>query len=194
MMFLVIANSEEKQKATLAAIQSTGHDATLLSKLSELPEVLKTIPVSGILIDLITSTKSSSVEKETTNDLIQLYPHVKIKIVGSEVLVLGGGVTLEQFIQNCNSFKPRIIRKSERRIRHIPFLLSEESEFINPEKTVTLNIADGGCFIYSTGEWTVGARVWLRFIDNDKVMTAIVRWWQPWGNSKKMPGIGVIFD
>ncbi len=194
MMFIVIANSEEKQKITLAAIQSTGHDTTLLASLSELPELLKTIPASGILIDLITSTKASSAEKESTNDLIQLYPHVKVKIVDGEVLVLGGGLTLGQFVQNCNTFKPRTIRKSERRIRHIPFLLSEDSEFIKPEKTVTLNIADGGCFIYSTGEWTVGARVWLRFIDNDKVMTAIVRWWQPWGNNKKMPGIGVFFD
>ena len=194
MMFVVIANNEEKQKITLAAIESTGHDATVLSNLAGLPELLKTTPVSGILIDLITSTRASSAEKESTNDLVQLYPQIKIKIVDGEVLLLGGGVSLEQFIQSCNTFKPRTIRKSERRVRHIPFLLSEESEFIKPEKTVTLNIADGGCFIYSTGEWTVGTRVWLRFIDNDKVMTAIVRWWQPWGNSKKMPGIGVSFD
>jgi len=194
MIFVVIANSEEKQKTALSAIQSTGHDAMALSNFSELPELLKTIPFSGILIDLITSTKASSAEKESTNDLIQLYPHVKVKIIDDTVLILGGGLSLEQFVQNCNNFKPRTIRKSERRIRHIPFLLSEESEFIQPEKTVTLNIADGGCFIYSTGEWTIGARVWLRFIDNDKVMTAIVRWWQPWGNSKKMPGIGLIFD
>lgn len=194
MMFIVVANSEEKQKTVLAAIKSTGHDATALQNLSELPELLKTLPVSGIMIDLITSTRASISEKESTNDLIQLYPHIKIKIINGEVIVLGSGVTLEQFIQNCNTFKPRTIRKSERRIRHIAFLLSAESEFINPEKTVTLNIANDGCFVYSTGEWKVGDTVWLRFVDNDKIMKAVVRWWQPWGNNKKMPGIGIKFE
>lgn len=194
MMFVVIANSEEKQKTVLAATQSAGHDATTLSSLSELPELLKTVPVSGIMIDLITSTKASTSEKESTNDLIQLYPYVKIKIVNGEVVVLGGGATLETFVQSCNTFKPRTIRKSERRIRHIAFLLSADSEFVNPEKTVTLNIADGGCFVYSTSEWKVGDTVWLRFVDNDKTMKAVVRWWQPWGNNKKMPGIGLQFE
>jgi len=193
MTLVVVVNSEEKQKTIAASIVFAEHNLTVLTSLSELPEFLKTVPVSGILIDLITSTKASTAEKEATNDIIQLFPHIKIKIVNSEILVLGG-ITLKQFIHNCTTFTPRTIRKSERKVRHIAFLLSANSEFTCPEKVVTLNISDGGCFIYSTAEWRVGDRVWLRFIDNDKVMTATVRWWQPWGNNKKMPGIGILFD
>lgn len=194
MNLVVIANDEGKHKTIAAQLKADDINLIAISALSELPQLLKEIPVSGILLDLVTSTRSSSNDKEATNELIQLYPHAKVKIINDEVLVLGSGVSLEQFAEDCKKFKPRTIRKSERKIRHIAFLLSADSSFENYEKVVTLNISDGGCFVYSVSEWQEGDRVWLRFIDNDSVMTGVVRWWQPWGNNKKMPGIGIKFD
>jgi len=194
MTLVIIANSEEKQQILSAQVEAEGVGVIVLSTLAELPVLLKKVPVSGILLDLVTATKASSHEKETTNEVIQLFPYAKVKIVNNEVLILGRGVSLQQFVADCRSFKPRTIRKSERRIRYIAFLLSADSSFENYEKVVTLNIGDGGCFIYSASEWQVGDRVWLRFIDNDRVMTGVVCWWQPWGNNKKMPGIGIKFD
>ena len=166
----------------------------MLASLSELQATLNEIPMSGILLDLITSTRASSQEKETTNDLIQLYPHARFKIVGNDVLILGKEKSLEGFAHYCRQFKSRTIRKCPRKIRHIALLLSADDAFYDAEKVVTLNISDGGCFVYSTRDWCVGARVWLRFIDNDVDICGTVRSWQPWGNNKILPGIGVQFD
>lgn len=194
MMFVAVALIEDTRNAIAASLEALGMKVTLLASLGELQATLQEIPVSGILLDLITSTKASSLDKQATHELIQLYPQARFKIVGNDVLILGKEQSLERFVNDCRQFKPRIIRKSPRKIRHIAFLLSADDSFDDAEKVVTLNISDGGCFVYSTREWNVGDRVWLRFIDNDIEIRGTVRWWQPWGNNKMIPGIGIKLD
>jgi hypothetical protein len=193
-MVVVVANNEKKRKAIIKALENDGGSAIELSSLAELQAVLKEVPVCGIILDLITSTKATAQEKLETNSLIQLYPNLKVKVVEDDLITLGNGMSMKKFVQDCQSFKPRTIRKSIRRDRHIAFLLSSDNKFTVAEKVVTLNISDDGCFIYSTNDWQEGDRVWLHFIDNECVMSGIVCWWQPWGNNKKMPGIGIRFD
>lgn len=194
MIFVVVALIDETRNAIAAALEALGMEVRLLASLGELQAILQDVPVSGILLDLVTSTKASFQEKQSSHELIQLYPHVRLKIVGNEILILGKEKSLESFVDDCRQFKPRTIRKSPRKIRHIAFLLSADGTFGDAEKVVTLNISEGGCFVYSTREWSVGDRVWLRFIDNEVVISGTVRWWQPWGNNKKIPGIGVKLD
>jgi len=194
MKFVVVALADTTRNAIGASLEAMGMEARLLSSLGELQATLQEIPVSGILLDLITSTRSSFEEKQSTHELIQLYPNARFKIVGNDVLILGKEKSVEGFVNDCRRFKPRMIRKSPRRIRHIAFYLSANDSFDDAEKVVTLNISDGGCFVYSTREWNVGDRVWLKFIDNDIVICGMVRWWQPWGNNKMIPGIGVQLD
>jgi Tfp pilus assembly protein PilZ len=194
MMFVVVALIDETRIAIAASLEALGMEVRLLASLGELQATLQEIPVSGILLDLITSTKSSTLDKQSTHDLIQLYPNARFKIVGNDVLILGKEQSLERFVSDCRHFRPRTIRKSPRKIRHIAFFLSADDTFVDAEKVVTLNISDGGCFVYSTREWNIGDRVCLRFIDNDVVILGTVRWWQPWGNNKMIPGIGVRLD
>jgi len=191
MMIVVVARDEGIQKIIASALETEGSGVTMLSTLGALPDVLKEIPVSGILIELITSTRSSAQEKKDTNDVIQFFPNARFKFVDNDMRVLGHGMTLEKFVSDCRLAKPRTLRKSERKIRHIAMLLSADGEFANAEKTVTIDVSDGGCFVFSTGEWGVGDRVWLRLLDNDCVLTGKVCSWQQWGNNRKMPGIGV---
>lgn len=193
-MVVVVAKNEKTRKSIVKALENEGGSAIALASLAELLVTLKEVPVSGIILDLITSTKATSMEKLETNEPLQLYPNIKVKVTEDEVTILGAGMSLGKFVQDCRLFKPRTIRNGIRRDRHIAFLLSTDSKFTAVEKVVTLNISDGGCFICSTGDWQVGDRVWLRFLDNDCVMSGVVCWWQPWGNNKKMPGIGIRFD
>jgi len=191
---VVVAKSEKTRRSIVKIVEMEGGSALGVASLAELLTVLEETPVSGIILDLITSTKASAQEKLETNEPIQLYPNIKVKVIEDQVNTLGKGMTLGQFVHDCQAFKPRSIRKSIRRERHIAFFLSRDNSFSAIEKVVTLNISDGGCFICSTSDWQVGERVWLRFIDNDCVMSGVVVWWQPWGNNKKMPGIGIRFD
>lgn len=191
---VVVAKNEKTRRSIVKIVESEGGSAIAVASLAELLSILEETPVSGIILDLITSTKASAQEKLETNEPVQLYPNVKVKVAEDKVNTLGKGMSLGQFVRDCQAFKPRTIRKSIRRDRHIAFFLSRDDSFREIEKAVTLNISDGGCFICSTGDWQVGDRVWLRFIDNECVMSGVVVWWQPWGNNKKMPGIGIRFD
>ncbi|MBI2355384.1 MAG: PilZ domain-containing protein [Deltaproteobacteria bacterium] len=192
--FVVVANSEAVIKTITDVLQADGADAIALSSLAELPAILREVPVNGILLDLVTSAKATAQEKRETNELIQLYPHAKTKVIDHEVKILGNSSSFQHFIQECRSFTPRVIRRGSRQVRFIGFLLSTDSDFTDADKTVTLNISDDGCFVYSTGEWKAGDRVWLRFSENECVVQGVVRWWQPWGNNKRMPGIGIRFE
>lgn len=194
MMIVVVARDEQTQKAIASALKAEGCAVTPLSSLGALPEVLKNVPVSGILIELITSTKSSMAEKQATNDLIQLYTNARFKFVDNQVRILGHGMSLEQFVGDCRMARPRTSGKKIRKVRHIALLLSADAELSSAEKTVTIDISAEGCFVFSSREWSIGDRVWLRLLDNECVLTGTVRSWQPWGNNKKMPGIGVQLD
>lgn len=191
---VIVAKNEDALKTIMETVQAEGVNAIASHSLADLPAILKGVATSGVLLDLVTSAKSTAQEKLETNDLLQLFPHAKIKIVGSDVRILGDSRSLQQFIYDCRSFTPRVIRKNKRLTQHISAFLSADSQFTSAEKTVIFNFSDDGCFIYCTGDWKVGANVWLRFIENDCVVQGVVRWQQPWGNNKKLPGIGVEFD
>jgi len=191
---VIVIRDNETRRMIAEAIASAGEETINLTSLADLPEVLRTVPVSGIMVGVVAATKAAAAEKQQTHEMIQFYPHVRIKGIGSELAILGNASTLKEFINECQQFQPRTIRKSERRIRHIAFLLSADEHFADQEKTVTMNISEGGCFVYSTRTWQVGDRVWLKFADNERVVTGTVRWWQPWGNNKRIPGIGICFD
>jgi len=193
-MFVVISNNEETLKAIIDAVKAEGVEAIAVNSLAELPPILKEVPTNGILLDLITSTRATAQEKLQTNDILQLYPHAKVKVVKNDVRILGESKSLKQFVQSGMLFKARVIRKCDRPIRYTGVLLSNVEEFADAEKAVTLNITDGGCFVYSGNEWKVGDPVWLRFKENEDVVHGVVCWTHPWGNNKKMPGIGIKFE
>jgi hypothetical protein len=188
---IVVAKNEETRKTLAEALQAEGVETIELKSLLELPAILREVPTSGILLDLITSTKSTAQEKHETNDLVQLYPHAKVKVIEGAIKIIGVNRTLKQFVRDCLSFKARVIRKCDRPIRYAGVYLSANSEFEDAEKAVTLNITDEGCFVYSANEWRVDDPVWLQFKDSGQIEQGIVRWIQPWGNNKKMPGIGI---
>lgn len=194
MTLVIVAKNEDTLDKIVDTIQAEGVETITARSLAELPAILREVPTSGLLLDLVTSAKSTAQEKLETNDLLQLYPHAKVKVVGTDVRILGDSRSLRQFIQDCRSFTPRIIRRSKRLTQYIGAFLSSDSEFSVAEKTVTFNFSDEGCFVYSAADWKVGDRVWLRFIENECVVPGTVRWLQPWGNNKKLPGIGIKFD
>jgi Tfp pilus assembly protein PilZ len=63
------------------------------------------------------------------------------------------------------------------------------------EKSVTLNVSQGGCYLYSVRKWKANETAWFVFKELDDLtpIQADVRWCVPWGTSMKIPGIGVQF-
>jgi hypothetical protein len=148
--------------------------------------------VCGVLLEFTASINASMDGKQIVQELVQIYPSCKFKILGEEVLMLGQ--SLESFAEECRKFKPRVIRSDVRRTLHLSVYLSADGAFKDAEASVTLNVSEGGCFAYSVREWNPGQSVWLRKAGSETVLRGTVCGWLPWGNDKFVPGINIKFD
>jgi hypothetical protein len=191
---VVIALDAEVRANVEAALKPHGLEARGIASLTELRAVVTSIPVGGILLELATSIKSSPLEKEASNELLGLFPFARFRLAGQEVSILGDEKSLEEFAQRCLRFKSRIVRRTHRESRYFAVYLSPDGQFEDAEKTVTINVGSGGCFAYSSREWKIGDRVWLRLHGEETVYSGSVCFMRSWGNNSAIPGIGLKFD
>jgi hypothetical protein len=189
---VVIAASETTQDFVAALLKSMYIDAVLLSSLGELRNTLEKAPVCGILLELTAAITASALDKKATKEFLELYPSAKFRLDGQQVLIPGD--TLERFVSKCRQFAPRTIRAAIREARYLAVYLSADESFEDAEKAVTADISNRGCFVCSAREWSVGSRVWLKFLGKDRVIAGTVRSLRPWGNNKYLPGIGIQVD
>jgi hypothetical protein len=190
---VVVALSEDVRDVVAAKLKSLGMEATLVASPEELPAVLEKIPACGILLEVITAIKASPDAKKAIQELSEFYPLGKFNLVGNEVLILGKE-SLQSFVHDCQQFNPRTLRRDTRHSAYLAVHLCADEKFEDAEKVVTVNVSDHGCFVYSIREWSTGNRVWLRFLGDDADICGTVCAWQPWGNNKTMPGIGLKLD
>lgn len=155
--------------------------------------IVRDVPIGGILLELMTSIQSSPEEKEASNEFARVYPFARFRLVGRDIRILGEGNSLEAFAQRCRNFNPRTLRRDIRISRHLAVYLSRDPGFEDSEKAVTINVSEGGCFVYTSREWKIGDYVWLRLPAEEITIAATVCFWRAWGH-KGTPGIGVRFN
>ena len=175
------------------------------SSFEDLYKAIVEIPYNGILIDMPTKILTLSKDKERVDSILKQYPVARLTFneksgqscVFYSNQVAGSG-TLEDFItKQCRSFSARTIRSEHRRDIVFNIILSKSKNISdeNSERTVTMNILRGGCFIFSTDNWEINNDAWF-IIKELTVQTPIhgqVRWKVDWGNEMSIPGIGVQF-
>ncbi len=163
-------------------------------------------PLNGILVDMPTYIRSSEEEKRLLTDLVGLFPALRLRChePTGEIRTLPfgagcpGNIGPAIFVQEyCINFVQRRIRSCERSLLNIPALLNTSIpvEQVSAEKTVTVNISRGGCFIISFEPWIVGDRGWLVLLalkDKSPIQVEVC-WVQLWGKSNSLPGMGVRF-
>ena len=203
---VLLVKEEDAKEAYVSATEKLGVQVDTVSTFWELRSAIIETPCHGVMVDLKAKIKSSKEEKEFAHEILELYPVVQVKWEPDtgeiRTLYFGqakGGGTLEEFIENeCGSFKPRAIRTSHRKKIHYNVILSKESGISQNavEKTVTMDVSKGGCFIYSGDEWQVSSNAWLiiKELEDDTPIRSVVRWAIPWGESMRIPGIGVNFE
>ena len=189
----VVALSEDVRNIVAAGLKALGMEATLVASPEELPAVLEKSLACGILLEVITAIKASPDAKKAIQELSEFYPFGKFKLAGNEVLILGKE-SLQSFVHDCQQFNPRTLRRDTRHSAYLAVHRCADEKFEDAEKVVTVNVSDHGCFVYSIREWSTGNRVWLRFLGDDADICGTVCAWQPWGNNKTMPGIGIKLD
>jgi hypothetical protein len=189
---VVVAPNGAIRESMALILKSWGVDSILLESLGELHDTLSTIPVCGILIEISASITASAQHKKETLAFLDLYPAAKFRFIDGKIAILGQ--SLDEFIDSCLEFQPRVLRKTARNDKYFALYLSADKTFLNDEKTVTINVSTEGYFIYSVREWQIGDRVWLRFLDDAKILQGTVRSVRPWGNNRFLPGIGIKLD
>lgn len=191
---VVIASSAEVRRVVEDLLEDLGLDPLPVPSLGELLGVVKDVPVGGILLELGTSIKSSPEEKKAANEIARLYPFARFRVIGEEIRIHGDENSLEEFARRCQRSEPRVIRRETRVFRYLSVYLWRDQIPDDAEKTITINVSGGGCFIYSSRDWAIGDRVWLRMADGETAVSGTVRFWRAWGQNNGVPGIGVKFD
>ena len=184
-----------------------GQDTTIdvASSFEDLYKATLKIPYNGILIDMPTKIITLSKDKERVDSVLKRYPVARLTFNDkSEQLCVfysnqaAGSGTLEDFItKQCRSFIARTIRSERRRDIIFNVILSKTKNISdkNSERTVTMNISRGGCFIFSIGDWEVNNDAWfiIKELTDQTPILGQVRWKVDWGRGMSVPGIGVQF-
>lgn len=189
---VVVARNQETRGFVAASLQSMGMDVLSLASPGELVQILQDHSVNGILLELTTFVTATPAEKQAIQDVVDFFPNARFKVSDNEVRVLSQ--SFDTFVAECQQFKARPLRKHVRKERVLAVYLSADASFEHAEKTVTVNISAGGCFIYSPLEWHIGDRVWLRFPENSVALSGVIRTSHAWGNNRLIPGIGIQLD
>jgi Tfp pilus assembly protein PilZ len=188
------------------ALKKLGVRLDTVSSLKELYHAMSRTPYNGVMIDIITKIKASQEEKNLVHAVLEEFPLIQLKwddetgTIKSIFLgqVIGSG-ELEDFInQECRLFDARRIRSSVRKDIHFNVILSRDHHFPETgiERTIMINISEGGCFLYTVGEWERGqdACFTIHELEDQTPILGKVKWRIEWGRSMKIPGIGIEFQ
>jgi hypothetical protein len=203
---LVLAGTPEIRQIFLRALENLGAPCDVAFSVSEMRRKLLHTPFNGVILDVLTIVRASQKEKLIIQEISELYPTLRVRwdsrarrIRG---LVLGRSLDRDDpvgdFLEKCCRFWPaRTCREDRRLPLHFNALLSRDGEFREEEieKTVTLDLSEGGCFLISGRSWQNGELVWVRFLElaDPAPIPAEIRRCRPWGEGMEIPGIGVRF-
>jgi len=75
-------------------------------------------------------------------------------------------------------------------------VLLNRPEAVEGERTVTINVSEHGCFVFTVNDWRLESPAWMVVSEfDDKTPVELkVRWRRPWGTEGRVPGIGATFE
>ncbi len=172
----------------------------------EITEALVDASYSGLLVDVPTMIRCQCPDKNRITRIMERFPVLRLMFNqaygGIRGMAHGGTIkdnrSLEEFIlYECVPFIPRSIRVAER--KDIVFnvrLMDELDHLERAELTVTTNVSEHGCFVYSVKDWIIDAPAWMvvnEFEDHTPIELKVC-WLHKWGETMAVPGIGVRFE
>lgn len=162
---------------------------------------------SGVLLDIVSSIRAPSFDREVIKDLLEVYPALRLRWdpASGEIrtLMIGAGsgqrITLPFFIRNyCQQFIPRGLRFGSRKQIYCNVLWSV-AETPMPEtfeRSVTFDLSMGGCFLFTVQPLAKKTAIWLQLVEMKEVepIRGTVEWCREWGKTMQVPGVGVRFQ
>lgn len=204
----IVLIAAEKQQIEIyrEQLQSFDLDITTVSTIIELEKLLAKNAYNGIVLDLKTKLKAPRDQKELAYELLEHYPVLQTRILDEsgkiQAMPFGKsatGISMDEFLNElCPTFNARKIRSNQRRKLHFNILLSKNGGFSieDVERTYTINVSKGGCFIATSQDWTTGhsAAFIIKELAVKTPVVGEIRWNTPWGKKMMIPGIGIRFE
>ena len=201
---LLVAHKEELREKYRNAVQKLGVNVVAVSSFFNLDQAITEKRYHGLLVDLPTKLNAAREDEEFVRNIIDKFPVASLnfdkKKQKIKALFYGQqrGRTLEDFInKECRYFAPRRFRYHVRKQIHFNLIVSKESSFKEGhcERTVTIDVSRGGCFIFSINSWENGQDIWviIKDLKDNTPIHGQVRHYVPWGSELQLPGVGVEF-
>ena len=202
---VLICKEGEARQAYLKEAKAIGIELDIVSSYGELHKAMIANPYQGILIDLITSMKIAKEDRSLVQGILEEFPVVQLKWENetNKIRIFSSGNTsssdsLASFINtDCKNFPARSIRRNIRKPINFNVTMSKTEVLYEKylEYTVTINVSRGGCFLFPTRQWNPSENVWfiINELQDKTPIVGDVRWCVAWGQTMRMPGIGVSF-
>ncbi len=203
---ILVCKEGTSKQAYLNEAEKIGVEVDTVSTFGELFRKMISTPYQGIMIDLITSMKTSREEKGIAQEILDVFPMIQLKFENETGIIhtisfgsSSGTGSLVDFINNeCRIFPPRAIRLSVRKSVNFNVIMSKE-ESMNEnlvERTITMNASQGGCFLFSNQDWLNTANGWfiINELQDKSPIKGEIRFVVPWGKKMVIPGIGIFFS
>jgi CheY-like chemotaxis protein len=203
---LLIARRGADRAIYAKALQRAGAEVDVAASIEDLHEAVTRQPYHGVVVDIPTKIQALRDHKEMVNSILGSFPVIQVKVDPAtgriRALFYGSDQQsgrLEDFIRReCRRAEPSLFRRHVRtsvtcQVR----LRAAQARPGDPgERTVTVNLSEGGCFLFTAKAYAVGSTVSMRFreIDPRRPLTGVVRHRVAWGQGSVMPGIGVEFS
>ena len=201
---LLIAMEDWERNIYGEAIRGLGVEVNAAPSLKELDEEVKGLYFHGVVIDMPSKIYALKNDRRFIYSTLRKFPaaHVSLEKESRQIKVFYSGqkpgATLVDFIEDkCRSSVPHRLGYHIRKEIHYNVILSKEmgAAMENSEQTVTVDVSERGCFLFSVQDWAPGETAWLTVMElSDRTpIGAEVRRRIKWGTPMHIPGIGVEF-
>lgn len=206
MRMLLVCPEGETREAYTNAINKLGVQYDTVATFKELYYAMAAVPYNGILVDLNTKLRAPKEELSLVENILEKFPVIQLKWEGKAEKIRTyyfgqhkDGGDLGSFVDHhCRFFDSRKISIEKRITVHFSVILAKENDFReeNIERTITINVSESGCFIFTNKKWDIRSDAWfiIKGISDQRPIRGEVRWCFEWGKNMQTPGIGVKFQ
>ncbi len=203
MNIALVSRQGEALKVYTTFLAAHGAVAIHFTSIAEMYQKLTEIPISGFILDIPAIIKATERERMLLQTLETIFASIRINWnhkAGFRALfsdsTRSGEENLLAFLVRCEVFKPRSLRKDDRKSKNFNLLVWGESESdAQARRAFTIDMSRSGMFVCTCDPYPVGRMLNVKILElDDRPFRVEVRWEQPWGVAMRVPGIGCRFD